>query len=42
MSKFLCIDPGTAHTGLAISEEGVLAEPLDTVFERDIDKLVGK
>lgn len=42
MPIILCIDPGTAHTGLAISEEGILAEPLDTIFERDIDKLVGK
>ncbi len=42
MSKILCIDPGMAHTGLAISEEGLLAQPLDTIFERDINVLVGK
>ena len=40
--NILCIDPGTAHTGIAITNDGVLAEPLDTIFERDIDKLVGK
>lgn len=42
MPTILCIDPGTAHTGLAITEEGVLATPLGTIYERDIDKLVGK
>jgi putative transcription antitermination factor YqgF len=42
MTRILCIDPGTAHTGLAFSEEGILAQPLDTIFERDINKLVGK
>ena len=42
MPKILCIDPGTAHTGLAISQEGVLAQPLDTIFERDFDKLIGR
>lgn len=38
----LCLDPGTAHTGLAISREGILAEPLGTIFEKNLDKLVGK
>lgn len=42
MTSVLCIDPGTAHTGLAYSDEGLLAQPLDTIFERDIDKLTGK
>ncbi len=37
----LCLDPGTAHTGLAISEEGILATPLTTIFEKNLDKLVG-
>jgi len=40
--KYLCLDLGTAHTGLAISEEGMLASPLDTIFETKIDKLIGK
>ncbi len=42
MSTILCLDPGTAHTGLAISEEGILVTPLATIFERNIDQLVGK
>jgi len=42
MSIILCLDVGTAHTGLAISYEGVLAEPLTTIFESKTDKLVGK
>ena len=40
--KYLCLDLGTAHTGLAVSEEGILATPLATIFEKDIDSLVGK
>lgn len=40
--KYLCLDLGTAHTGLAISEEGILSTPLATVFEKDLDLLVGK
>lgn len=40
--KYLCLDFGTAHTGLAISEEGQLATPLATIFEKDLDSLVGK
>lgn len=42
MSKYLCLDLGTAHTGIAVSEEGLLATPLSTIFERDEDLLVGK
>jgi len=42
MSKILCLDPGTAHTGLAISEEGILATPLGTIFEKDPQKLIGQ
>lgn len=42
MPIILCLDPGTAHTGLAISEEGILVTPLTTIFERNIDNLVGK
>lgn len=42
MGKILCLDLGTAHTGIAISEEGILATPLATIFERDLDKLIGR
>lgn len=38
----LCLDPGTAHTGLAISQEGILVTPVGTVYERDLDRLIGK
>lgn len=40
--KYLCLDLGTAHTGLSFSEEGILATPLATIFEKDLDSLVGK
>ncbi len=40
--KYLCLDLGTAHTGLSVSEEGILATPLATIFEKDLDLLVGK
>lgn len=42
MSVILCLDLGTAHTGLAISYEGILAEPLATIFETKKEKLLGK
>ncbi len=42
MSVTLCLDPGTAHTGIAISREGLLSDPLDTIFERDLDTLVAR
>jgi len=42
MPIILCLDLGTAHTGLAISHEGILAEPLTTIFESKKDKLLGK
>jgi RNase H-fold protein (predicted Holliday junction resolvase) len=42
MSTILCLDLGTAHTGIAISREGILAEPLATVFESNRNKLLGK
>lgn len=42
MKTILCLDVGTAHTGLAISHEGILASPLATIFESKIDKLLGK
>jgi RNase H-fold protein (predicted Holliday junction resolvase) len=40
--KYLCLDLGTAHTGIAISEEGLLATPLTTIYEKKLDPLVGK
>ena len=40
MPIILCLDPGTAHTGIAVSYEGELANPLDTIYEKDLDKLV--
>lgn len=42
MPVILALDLGTAHTGLAISAEGILATPLSTIFERDLDTLVGR
>jgi putative Holliday junction resolvase len=42
MSVILALDLGTAHTGIAISQEGILATPLATIFERDINQLVGR
>ena len=42
MSIFLCLDPGMAHTGIAISEEGILATPVATVYEKDLDQLITK
>lgn len=38
----LCLDLGTAHTGLAISHEGILAQPLSTIYESKKEKLLGK
>ena len=42
MSIILCLDPGTAHTGIAISQEGILATPVATIYEKDVDQLVTK
>lgn len=42
MKTILCLDLGTAHTGIAISHEGILAEPLATIFESKKDRLLGK
>ena len=42
MKTIICLDLGTAHTGLAISREGVLAEPLATIFETKKEKLLGR
>ena len=41
MATILCLDPGTVHTGIAISEEGILVTPLTTIFEKNLDKLIG-
>lgn len=42
MPIILCLDPGTAHTGIAISQEGILATPVGTIYEKDLSNLVGK
>ena len=42
MAITLCLDLGTAHTGIAISREGILAEPLATIYESKINKLIEK
>ena len=42
MPIILCLDPGTAHTGVAISREGILSEPLTTVFERKPSSLMAR
>ncbi|HBC44890.1 MAG: hypothetical protein UX08_C0007G0083 [Candidatus Collierbacteria bacterium GW2011_GWB1_45_35] len=42
MPIILCLDPGTSHTGLAISEEGILATPVATIYEKELDQLVTK
>lgn len=42
MSTTLCLDLGTAHTGIAISREGILADPLATIYESKKEKLIGK
>lgn len=41
MPIILCLDLGTAHTGIAISREGILAQPLSTIFESNKSKLLG-
>lgn len=42
MPIILCLDPGTSHTGIAISQEGILATPLATIYEKDLELLVAK
>lgn len=42
MPIILCLDLGTAHTGLAISHEGILADPLATIYESKLNKLIEK
>ena len=42
MPIILCLDPGTSHTGLAISQEGILATPLATIYEKDLELLIAK
>lgn len=37
---YLCLDLGTRHTGLAVSHEGQLAEPLTVVTARSLDSLL--
>lgn len=40
--KYLCFDLGLSHTGVAISHEGQLAEPLSTIEESDLIRLFQK
>lgn len=42
LMKYLCFDPGLAHTGVAISEEGELVEPLTTISTPDRLSLLAK
>ena len=42
MSTILCLDPGKAHTGIAISREGILAEPFGTLHEKRLPSLTQK
>lgn len=42
MEITLCLDLGVVHTGVAISHEGMLAEPLTTIFESKKVDLLGK
>ncbi|KKT28659.1 MAG: hypothetical protein UW16_C0044G0003 [Microgenomates group bacterium GW2011_GWC1_44_10] len=42
LMSILCLDLGTAHTGIAISQEGILATPIATVYEKDVNQLVSK
>lgn len=37
--KYICFDLGLSHTGVAISDEGILAEPLTTIHQKDLLKL---
>ncbi len=40
--KYLCLDPGLRHTGVAVSHEGILATPLTTVDTADLSVLLKK
>lgn len=40
--NILCLDPGTRHTGIAISSDSLLAEPLQTIYEKNLDLLIHK
>lgn len=39
--KYLAFDIGTQHTGVALSEEGLLAQGKGTILASDQDSLVG-
>lgn len=38
--KYLCLDPGLKHTGVAISYEGLIAEPLTTIEAHNLNQLL--
>lgn len=42
MQKIICLDPGKSHTGIAISSEGVLAQPFGTINEKRYPALTHK
>ncbi len=40
--NYLCLDPGLRHTGVAISTDGILAQPVTTVTTDSLSSLVSK
>lgn len=42
MPIIICLDLGIAHTGIAISREGELSEPLATIYEASQSKIPEK
>lgn len=40
--NYLCLDPGLKHTGMAISTDGILAQPITTINAETIDSLISK
>lgn len=42
MPQYLCIDPGLSHTGIAISDSTHLVEPLTTIHEKNMGKILNQ
>lgn len=40
MTKYLCIDPGLSHSGIAISDSTKLVQPLTTIHEKNSKKML--
>ena len=40
--NYLCLDPGLKHTGIAISTDGILAQPITTINAENIGSLISK